>query len=67
MIHFLSIALVILTTLALLSAAVAVLYIVLAIVRWLRDYLAERRVWREQRRRRERLGLVVERRRRTWS
>jgi hypothetical protein len=31
-------------------------------VRWLRGYLDARRAWRTQRRRRERLGLVVERR-----
>ncbi len=63
----LSIALIILTPLAMLSAAVAVLYSVLAIVRWLRGYLDARRVWREQRRRRERLGLVVGRAtRRAW-
>jgi membrane protein implicated in regulation of membrane protease activity len=62
MIPALSIVLVIITTLALLSFAVAVLYSVLAIVRWLRGYLDERRIWRAQRRRCERLGLVVERR-----
>jgi hypothetical protein len=56
MIHALSILLV-LTTLAL-----------PALLRWLRGYLAERRVWREQRRRQKRLGLAVERRagRRAW-
>jgi hypothetical protein len=59
MITLLSIVLAILTTLALLSLAVAVLYSVLALVRWLRGYLVERRVWREQRRRQKRLGLVV--------
>jgi hypothetical protein len=52
MIPALSILLVILAALALPS-----------FVCWLRGYLDERRVWREQRRRQERLGLVVERRR----
>jgi hypothetical protein len=56
----------IIIALALLSLAVTITVGVVKLVRWLRGYLDERRVWREQRRRRERLGLVVGRRRRVW-
>jgi Flp pilus assembly protein TadB len=58
----LSISLVILIALATLSLAVTITVGVVKLVRWLRGYLDERRVWRVQRRRRERLGLVVGRR-----
>jgi Flp pilus assembly protein TadB len=59
---------IILIALATLSLAVTITVGALALVRWLRGRAIERRVWREQRRRRERLGLVVERRagRRAW-
>jgi hypothetical protein len=55
----LPISFIILIALAMLALAVTITVGVLAIIRWLRGYLAERRVWRAQRRRQKRLGLVV--------
>lgn len=63
----LPISFIILIALALLSLAVTITVGVLAIVRWLRGRAVERRVWRAQRRRQKRLGLVVRRAtRRAW-
>jgi Flp pilus assembly protein TadB len=57
----LPISFIILIALATLSLAVTITVGALAIIRWIRGRAVERRVWREQRRRQERLGLVVER------